>query len=173
MPDSLRTDEQGTARPGLPLYISAWLQLRCAGHIRQMTGSAVELAARFALQAADHVIPVEEDLSNALCYANCVHCSVELCRHHNSRIECCAVVHVSCIVLLAAETAVLANDLKKDGFTVISLHPGWVRTDMGNLITASSAQTLCTHYMTLIVSMHTAIAQACFSFIPAPSMLLA
>ena len=136
-------------------------------------GSAVELAARFALQAADQVIPVEENHSNALCYANCVHCSVELCRHHNSRIECCAVVHVSCIVLLAAETAVLANDLKKDGFTVISLHPGWVRTDMGNLITASSSQTLCTHYMTLIVSMHSAIAQGCFSFIQAPSMLLA
>ncbi|DBA76074.1 TPA: hypothetical protein ACH3X1_009819 [Trebouxia sp. C0004] len=33
---------------------------------------------------------------------------------------------------LNMQTAVLANDLKEDGFTVVSLHPGWVRTDMGN-----------------------------------------
>lgn len=32
----------------------------------------------------------------------------------------------------AAESAVLANDLKHDGFTVISLDTGWVRTEMGN-----------------------------------------
>lgn len=28
-------------------------------------------------------------------------------------------------------TVKLAQDLKADGFTVLSLHPGWVRTDMG------------------------------------------
>jgi len=30
-----------------------------------------------------------------------------------------------------AETSVLANALKKDGFTIISMCPGWVQTDMG------------------------------------------
>lgn len=30
--------------------------------------------------------------------------------------------------LVVAETAVLANDLKEDGFTVVSLHPGLPRT---------------------------------------------
>ena len=38
-------------------------------------------------------------------------------------------------IYAAAETAVLANDLKEQGFTVISLHPGWVRTDMGDPFT--------------------------------------
>ncbi len=30
-----------------------------------------------------------------------------------------------------AETASLAVDLKKDGVTIVSVHPGWVATDMG------------------------------------------
>lgn len=32
---------------------------------------------------------------------------------------------------LTAETTVLANDLKKEDFKVVSLHPGFVATDMG------------------------------------------
>ena len=31
-----------------------------------------------------------------------------------------------------AESAVLANDLKEEGFTVVALDTGWVRTEMGN-----------------------------------------
>ena len=31
-----------------------------------------------------------------------------------------------------AESAVLANDLREDGFTVVSLDTGWVRTETGN-----------------------------------------
>lgn len=31
-----------------------------------------------------------------------------------------------------AESAVLANDLRADGFTVVSLDTGWVRTETGN-----------------------------------------
>ena len=34
--------------------------------------------------------------------------------------------------LVSAESCLLANDLKEEGFTVVSLHPGWVRTDMKN-----------------------------------------
>lgn len=34
-------------------------------------------------------------------------------------------------VCLHAETTVLANDLKKDDFKVVSVHPGFVQTDMG------------------------------------------
>lgn len=34
--------------------------------------------------------------------------------------------------MYAAETAVMANDLKKEGFTVISLDTGWVRTETGS-----------------------------------------
>lgn len=34
-------------------------------------------------------------------------------------------------VCVRAETTVLANDLKKDDFKVVSLHPGFVQTDMG------------------------------------------
>ena len=30
-----------------------------------------------------------------------------------------------------AETAILANDLKDEGFTIVSLHPGFVNTQMG------------------------------------------
>ena len=43
-------------------------------------------------------------------------------------------VHMNFNLVLSpvAETAVLANDLKDEGFTVVSLHPGWVRTDMKN-----------------------------------------
>ena len=37
----------------------------------------------------------------------------------------------SSILLPFAETTVLANDLKKDDFKVVSLHPGFVATDMG------------------------------------------
>lgn len=33
---------------------------------------------------------------------------------------------------MSAESCLLANDLKEEGFTVVSLHPGWVRTDMKN-----------------------------------------
>ena len=35
------------------------------------------------------------------------------------------------ILMACAETTVLANDLKKDDFKVVSLHPGFVATDMG------------------------------------------
>ena len=35
------------------------------------------------------------------------------------------------ILMPCAETTVLANDLKKDDFKVVSLHPGFVATDMG------------------------------------------
>lgn len=42
----------------------------------------------------------------------------------------------SCIVNsklpYAAESAVLANDLKSEGFTVVSLDTGWVRTETGS-----------------------------------------
>ena len=34
--------------------------------------------------------------------------------------------------MLCAETVALAMDLKQDGFTVVSLTPGWVATDMGS-----------------------------------------
>lgn len=33
---------------------------------------------------------------------------------------------------LPAETTVFANDLKGDGFKVVSIHPGFVITDMGS-----------------------------------------
>ncbi len=35
------------------------------------------------------------------------------------------------ILMACAGTTVLANDLKKDDFKVVSLHPGFVATDMG------------------------------------------
>ena len=38
----------------------------------------------------------------------------------------------STLALQFAESAVLANDLKSEGFTVVSLDTGWVRTEMGS-----------------------------------------
>lgn len=38
----------------------------------------------------------------------------------------------STLTLQFAESAVLANDLKSEGFTVVSLDTGWVRTEMGS-----------------------------------------
>lgn len=41
-------------------------------------------------------------------------------------------------VAVNMETAILANDLKKDGFTIVSLHPGFVNTNMGQNVKAST-----------------------------------
>ena len=50
-----------------------------------------------------------------------------------------AVLDSSCLGLpqsiqshVFAESAVLANDLREEGFTVVSLDTGWVRTETGN-----------------------------------------
>ena len=37
-----------------------------------------------------------------------------------------------------AETVILANDLKEDGFTIVSLHPGFVNTSMGQHVQEST-----------------------------------
>lgn len=42
------------------------------------------------------------------------------------------VAYNSAKAALNMQTSILANDLKDEGFTVIALHPGWVKTDMGN-----------------------------------------
>ncbi len=41
------------------------------------------------------------------------------------------VQHLLQVLLYFAETSVLANVLKEDNFCLVSLHPGWVDTDMG------------------------------------------
>ncbi|KAL0022088.1 hypothetical protein WJX79_005954 [Trebouxia sp. C0005] len=41
-------------------------------------------------------------------------------------------------VAVNMETAILANDLKEDGFTIVSLHPGFVNTNMGQNVKAST-----------------------------------
>lgn len=33
---------------------------------------------------------------------------------------------------LGAVTQTLAADMKREGFTIVAIHPGWVLTDMGN-----------------------------------------
>ena len=37
-----------------------------------------------------------------------------------------------------AETVILANDLGEDGFTIVSLHPGFVNTSMGQNVKKST-----------------------------------
>ena len=58
-------------------------------------------------------------------------CNAQLLSHP----KCYAILsqprHHSDLVPFDAETTVLANDLKKEDFKVISLHPGFVATDMG------------------------------------------
>ena len=46
--------------------------------------------------------------------------------------SCLQCKHVLMAVCLPVETTVLANGLKKEKFTVIAVHPGFVITDMGN-----------------------------------------
>ena len=41
---------------------------------------------------------------------------------------------------LTAETTVFANDLKKEDFKVVSLHPGFVATDMGHNASSSMSE---------------------------------
>lgn len=42
--------------------------------------------------------------------------------------------YVNQILIVVIVTANLALELKKDGVTVISMHPGWVDTDMGSAV---------------------------------------
>lgn len=57
--------------------------------------------------------------------------------HRESVMRCgdagCKQLHQALMVLLLlfAETSVLAHALKRDNFTIVSMCPGWVQTDMG------------------------------------------
>ena len=50
------------------------------------------------------------------------------------------------ICALPTETAVLANSLKEEGFTIIATCPGWVATDMG-----SGSNDVCSYLLLLFL----------------------
>lgn len=52
------------------------------------------------------------------------HCSIVVTDSH-------ALHHFLMDSLLAAESLILANDLREEGFTVVSAHPGFANTSMG------------------------------------------